>query len=399
MIVYTALMQLVIVGGFLGSGKTTSLLRMSKIASSAGRKVAIVTNDQGSDLVDTGFLRAHGLEVGEVSRGCFCCNFHDFADRILSLSERSRPDIVFAEPVGSCTDLAATVFRPAQSMSGSGGSFAGLSLRPFSVVLDARLAHMAFVRQDFSRFPEDVAYLFRTQLAEADLIALNKIDLFPEDEVDAIRDAVGREYPGARILPVSATRGDGMAEWLDRVLDPANEPELPALPVDYARYGSAEALLGWLNGSCRLEGPEETDWRAVLGALLESIRDRAAEAGGEIAHLKAQIVPRQAAAGPQAEPADPEQPVLKASIVAGGGQVEFAASAHRPGTESPGGMRLILNARIRMEPGPLRAIVDEALHETFGRASIRVHELAVESFAPAFPKPVYRMERGESEDA
>ncbi|MBZ9686026.1 CobW-like GTP-binding protein [Clostridium estertheticum] len=49
--------ELIVVGGFLGAGKTTSILSIAKYLISSGKKVGIVTNDQGSELVDTNFSR------------------------------------------------------------------------------------------------------------------------------------------------------------------------------------------------------------------------------------------------------------------------------------------------------------------------------------------------------
>ncbi|MDR0287724.1 MAG: cobalamin synthesis protein P47K, partial [Clostridiales bacterium] len=95
--------KLIIIGGFLGSGKTTVILELAKRFLSLGQKVGIVTNDQGSELVDTEFLRANGLSVLEVTGGCFCCNFDEFTRKVEELAKSEMPDVILAEPVGSCT--------------------------------------------------------------------------------------------------------------------------------------------------------------------------------------------------------------------------------------------------------------------------------------------------------
>ena len=56
-------------GGFLGAGKTTTIARLAQHYTSRGLKIGIVTNDQASDLFDTNTLRAQGFDVGEVA-GC-----------------------------------------------------------------------------------------------------------------------------------------------------------------------------------------------------------------------------------------------------------------------------------------------------------------------------------------
>src|SRR5687768_9214468 len=104
--------RVVILGGYLGAGKTTTLLRLARRLGSSGRKVGIITNDQGHDLVDTVIYRASGFETKDVRGGCFCCRLDDFIEQAQALEVDHQPDFLLAEPVGSCTDLVATVLRP-----------------------------------------------------------------------------------------------------------------------------------------------------------------------------------------------------------------------------------------------------------------------------------------------
>ena len=100
------------IGGFLGAGKTTTVGRLARHYMAQGKRVGIVTNDQTTDLVDTHTLRSQGFEVGEVAGACFCCNFNELTSTVEQLGSEERPEIILAEPVGSCTDLVATVIRP-----------------------------------------------------------------------------------------------------------------------------------------------------------------------------------------------------------------------------------------------------------------------------------------------
>ncbi len=103
--------RFIMVGGFLGDGKTTTVGRLGRHFTDQDLKVGIVTNDQTTDLVDTHSLRSQGFDVGEVAGLCFCCNFNELTSTVERLTE-NLPDIILAEPVGSCTDLVATVIRP-----------------------------------------------------------------------------------------------------------------------------------------------------------------------------------------------------------------------------------------------------------------------------------------------
>ena len=97
--------RFLMIGGFLGAGKTTAIAKLAAHYVDQGKTVALVTNDQAYDLVDTHTLRSKGFQVGEVPGACFCCNFDELVETVDSLSKENVPDIVIAEPVGSCTDL------------------------------------------------------------------------------------------------------------------------------------------------------------------------------------------------------------------------------------------------------------------------------------------------------
>ena len=97
--------RFVMIGGFLGAGKTTVIGRLARSYVERGNHVGIVTNDQAANLVDTHNFRAQGYAVEEVPGSCFCCAFNQLADAIGRLTVAERPDVLLSEPVGSCTDL------------------------------------------------------------------------------------------------------------------------------------------------------------------------------------------------------------------------------------------------------------------------------------------------------
>src|SRR5262245_64383867 len=109
-------MRFVMIGGFLGAGKTTTMARLARFYMDRGERVGLVTNDQAQDLVDTTSLRAQGFAVQEVPGACFCCKFDELVSRAGQLQQSERPDVILAEPVGSCTDLVATVVQPLKDL-------------------------------------------------------------------------------------------------------------------------------------------------------------------------------------------------------------------------------------------------------------------------------------------
>src|SRR2546427_11019850 len=100
------------IGGFLGAGKTTAVARLAQHLTNQGLKVGLITNDQGSELVDTAMLRSRGFATEEIPGGCFCCRFNSLVDAAHKLTVATRTDVLIAEPMGSCTDLGATVPCP-----------------------------------------------------------------------------------------------------------------------------------------------------------------------------------------------------------------------------------------------------------------------------------------------
>ena len=119
----------VLVGGFLGAGKTTLILAAARELQRRGLRSAMVWNDQGVDLVDSRYAALSGMRSGEVTGGCFCCRLSQLIDAIDDLRAHA-PDVIFAEPVGSCTDLSATVLRPLLEYSET------YQLSPLTVLVD-----------------------------------------------------------------------------------------------------------------------------------------------------------------------------------------------------------------------------------------------------------------------
>jgi len=148
------LARLVFVGGFLGSGKTTALAGLAKLLVERGMRVGVITNDQTVNLVDTLIVREMleglGVPVEEVAGGCFCCRFDDLVERVERILEHN-PDVIMGEPVGSCTDLAATVANPIKAYYRD-----IFTLAPFSVLVDPWRVGELLLGEAGSKFPEEV---------------------------------------------------------------------------------------------------------------------------------------------------------------------------------------------------------------------------------------------------
>src|ERR1700674_3920419 len=178
-------LRFVLIGGFLGAGKTTTMARLAHSYIKRGQRVGLVTNDQAQDLVDTNSLRAQGFPVEEVAGACFCCRFDDLVGKVGRLQEGEQPDVILAEPVGSCTDLVATVVQPLRDLYG-----ARFQVAPYPVLLKPSHGLRILRNEAGGGFSPKAAYIFRKQLEEADAIVINRIDELSPDALGELSDLV-----------------------------------------------------------------------------------------------------------------------------------------------------------------------------------------------------------------
>lgn len=356
-------MKLILVGGFLGAGKTTLLAEVARRLAAKGQRVGLITNDQAPELVDTAMLSREQAAVAEVSGSCFCCNFPGLLGAMAKLRMEAQADVLVAEPVGSCTDLSATIVQPLKDLNGG-----EVSVAPLSVLADpARLAKV--LAGGNGGLHPSAAYIFRKQLEEADTIVLTKADLLSAEQQAALREQVARAYPLATVRVVSAQTGEGVGEWLDETLRSAESGQRIA-EVDYDTYAEGEAVLGWLNATYRLHGPE-TDWLGFLDRLLGALAARFDAAGMAVGHVKAMVE-----AG---------------GDFAVGNLTGSAETLRIRGSVSPTGhARLTLNARVETSPEALNKLVAEELAKVAG--GLVITTLASKCLMPGRPEPTHRYE-------
>ncbi len=361
----------IMIGGFLGAGKTTSVARLAQHLTAQGLKVGLITNDQGSELVDTAMLRSKGFATEEIPGGCFCCRFNSLVDAAHKLTKASRPDVFIAEPVGSCTDLVATVTYPLRRIYGQ-----DFVVSPLSVLLDPVRALRLFGVEEGGKFSDKVAYIYRKQIEEADLVVINKADQLTPDREAALRVALAAEFPGKPILAVSARTGQGIDEWFARITRD-EQPDGEAMTVDYEVYADGEALLGWLNCTVQLAKAGSFDGNALLRELAANIQMRLNAAGGEIAHLKMTLSPDGglgdiAVVNLVRNDFVPELSILLPDVVESG--------------------QLIVNVRAEAAPETLHAAVVESVAALSaahpGLVARMEHE---EHFRPGKPRPTHRL--------
>src|SRR5262245_9574901 len=256
--------RFVMVGGFLGAGKTTALARLARHYMGQGLRVGLVTNDQAQDLVDTKSLRAQGFPVQEVPGACFCCKFDELVARGGDLEAAERPAVIRAEPVGSCTDLVATVVQPLKALYG--GRF---HVAPYAVLF--KPSHgLRILRNEGAGFSPKAAYIFRKQLEEADAIVINRADELKAADTQDLKNRLAEQFPGTPWLIVSAKTGDGFDAYSELLgQDGAFGRKL--LDIDYDTYAEGEAELGWLNASAHLQSASQFEIDTVLTRVIDAL--------------------------------------------------------------------------------------------------------------------------------
>lgn len=354
------------VGGFLGAGKTTALQAAARELIRRGLKPGIITNDQGSELVDTEVMRSAGLATREIIGGCFCCKFDDLLDQAGALLEQANPDIILAEAVGSCTDLSATVYQPLRRYYGN-----QYKLAPLSILAEPSRIR-SLLADGGNGFPESVHYLFKKQLAEADLILLTKTDTIDQAEREELSRLIASLVGDIPLHEMSALTDQGVARWVDILLSGRRAGER-ILDIDYDTYAEAEAVLGWLNATVEMAASSAVLPGEVAEALIRQIQRNLTEAGMAIAHLKILVA------------TDVE--TNRIALTDTQGQPQWSAKPEFPAV---GELSLIINARIRMTPKDLTDSIHDSVTTIADGFGMQAKVTHLESFSPQRPKPRYR---------
>jgi Ni2+-binding GTPase involved in maturation of urease and hydrogenase len=357
-------MKLVLTGGFLGSGKTTAIVGAVRLLLSENKKVTVITNDQGEQQVDSAFVKSFGIAALEVSNGCFCCNYQRLDNHLQSLSESDQPDIIFAESVGSCTDLIATVVKPL-------AKFKPHVDVVISIFADAGLLNRIIKGKD--AFQDDsVRYIYRKQIEEADVLILNKSDLISRTDLDRIYETVKCEYATKVVLHQNSLDTNDVAAWLECIQKFSSEGRGASMVVDYERYGDGESRLAWLDKSFEIDAPK---YNAVFAAgwIIRHIVNRIQSHHLPIGHLKFFIE------GPSGSE--------KISVT----NTSLGADVRLTLLEVQS-IKVLINARVETQPGLLQKIVDETIADATQRFGCTMRLGKWSAFKPGFPKPVYRID-------
>ena len=263
--------------GFLGSGKTTTMMALTKWFEGNGGKAAMISNDLGGPgLADDRFARLSGCNASELTQECICYQRPNLLERINSLFADGC-SLVMSDIPGFGIGALDHVYH------GLTKDYPGqVSLAPFTVLTEPET--VAFLR---SGTDEDLKYLMNAQLTEADLIVLNKCDLLDEARRAETAAWLKTQYPDAEVLCISARTGEGMDALARSLTEGSASMRLPDLGYGGAQFQAAmhrmsEYYIQYRAVVCC----NDFDGTAYLTALAERVREAVGAAGGAIPHLK-----------------------------------------------------------------------------------------------------------------
>jgi G3E family GTPase len=226
-----------LVGGFLGSGKTTLMRRLIVDAQARELKIAVIVNEFGATDIDSNILRELERETANeiltgIAGGCACCTGQDELHWTLleigQRSDESRPDIILMEASGVADPILLLDVTTATQL--------------LPLVRPALLIGVVDVER-YADLHADVAPLLRRQVQMADVIVLNKIDLATSAQIEKTQEELAQLNPHARIEAAVHCEVDcgllwqrGLQETLGNDVQRVLESEVGSEPAPHTHF-------------------------------------------------------------------------------------------------------------------------------------------------------------------
>ena len=357
-----------IVSGFLGSGKTTTMIAMARNINArlqaqgqAGHS-AIIANDLGAkNLVDADYTRTADVAINEITGDCICYVTEDLVSHIDRLANDGANIVISDIPgcgVGALNHVYVTLTEDYP------GKYDLLPLVCLVDPIRLRMVLPGDARDDI-HLPEEMRFVLNAQLAEADVIVLNKCDLIDDAEREADLEFIRTAYPDTPVMAMSARTGEGVDEVVDYVLAHKAPAQWRDLGTDSEEFDSAEAQMCWYNRRFFAEERDgrNIDFNQVIDDFMESIRDGLIEVKRNVPHLKL------FAAGEGDD-------FVKCSIVG----VDYDLEFERKLDHDYSGIAIVVNARAVCESETFGDIVEDAMDAIKAAHNLKCRVIFTECF-------------------
>lgn len=181
-------MKILIIGGFLGSGKTSFLLQLAHymVEKMGISKIAVLENEIGEVSVDDKLIGGAGLEVRSLFSGCVCCSMAgELPITIEKIGQELNPDWLIMEATGLAfpTSIKANIYE--------------------CLGITCKICCLADAKR-WDRIHRAMEQLIEDQLEGSDIILVNKIDLVDEETLNAVIGSIKEIKSDAEVVPMSA---------------------------------------------------------------------------------------------------------------------------------------------------------------------------------------------------
>ena len=341
--------------GFLGSGKTTTMIALTRYHTAHHGKAAMISNDlgEGVTLADDRLARLSGANASQITDECICfC--HDVLTARLNECYDDGCELVVSDIPGFGVGALEHVYH------GLSAEYPGqFELAPFTVLIEPRNAALLRENRD-----GDMAHILRAQLKEADLIVLNKCDLLEDAELEADRAWLASHYPQANVIAISAATGEGLEDLSRALMQGSASMRHPDIDYDDDDLQNAmdqltEYYLEYAAQVCCNDFDGTEYLLDIAGAVQAELRIK----NFEIPHMKLLAW-------------EPEGDFGKVDLLGTDRPLEVTRRFARPCTD----VAVILNANAACPAAVLDGVIRSAVEETSDRYQLELRYFKKECF-------------------
>ena len=346
----TGMRKFAVFSGFLGAGKTTAMMALTRYFTAHHGKTAMISNDlgEGVTLADDRLARLSGVNASQITDECICFCRNVLTERLNAYYDDGCELVISDIPgfgVGALEHVYHGLSREYPDQ---------FELGPFTVLIEPRNAELLR-----SGGCGDAAYILRAQLLEADLIVLDKCDLIEAEEATAVTDWLAAHYPQAEVIAISAVTGEGLEELSQALLHGRASMRHP--DIDYEDRDLQKAMdqlteyyLEYAAQVCC----NDFDGTGYLSDLARMVQAEAKTGGYEIPHMKLLAW-------------EPEGDFGKVDLIGVDRPIEITRRFQNPCT----GIAVVLNASAACPAGALDEIILGA-----AKAASRMYQLEIRIF-------------------